>query len=431
MPPVTVLFLYAPSYLNAPWTVCRDIILGVDRSRIRPVVVNDVGAEDAGLKEATDVAVERLELDSPVRKASQGSLSGLFGAAKAIARLAGLIRRERVDLIHVPDDAASCAFGAALTASSRAQLLVHYHVRPVAPRGGTRMAARHVYFRQVARRATCHLACSRFVASELERVLGVEPATVAVVHNPVDTRRFHPGVDGRPMRAEYGVRDDEVLVLQLGRLHKQKRQEDLLRALAIARRKVPKLRALVVGWDDPRYQGPHRSYRDELVYLRDALGLGDAVVFGEARPDAPELNAAADLACLPSSDEAFGLVVAEAMATGRPVIGADSGGIPEVIGSNEAGLVFPLGDVAALAGHLVRLATDHRLRARMGAAARARAESHFSLRVVGERIAAVYEAAARDAPLRARSIPTAFGDERCEVESTVSSRGSASSRRAL
>ena len=81
-------------------------------------------------------------------------------------------------------------------------------------------------------------------------------------------RRFHPGLTDRKYRQEYEIADDEVLVLQLARIIQQKRQEDTIRAFSLARRQVPNLRLLVVGWEDPRYNGPFAGYRAELEHIR-------------------------------------------------------------------------------------------------------------------------------------------------------------------
>jgi glycosyltransferase involved in cell wall biosynthesis len=87
-------------------------------------------------------------------------------------------------------------------------------------------------------------------------------------------------------------------------------------------------------------------------------GLRDSVIIAPARPDTPELIAAADIVALRSINEPFGLVIVEAMAVGRPVIGANAGGIPEIIVDGETGLLVPPKSPVALAAKLVLLAND-------------------------------------------------------------------------
>ena len=109
--------------------------------------------------------------------------------------------------------------------------------------------------------------------------------------------------------------------------------------------------------------------------------------------DVPALFRSADLAVFPSRwEEAFGLVVAEAMACGTPVVASDAGGIPEVIGrDSRVGLVFRNGDVEDLEREIRYLITDPEMRARMGQAARERAEREFSIGRMVEEYASLYE----------------------------------------
>ena len=97
------------------------------------------------------------------------------------------------------------------------------------------------------------------------------------------------------------------------------------------------------------------------------------------RTDLPTVLRGADLFLLPSESESFGLAALEAMSCGVPVIASRVGGVPEVVIDGETGLLAPVGDIAAMAAHVVRLLADAPLRARLGQAARARAETVFPL----------------------------------------------------
>jgi glycosyltransferase involved in cell wall biosynthesis len=194
------------------------------------------------------------------------------------------------------------------------------------------------------------------------------------------------------MRQAYGIPPDAPLVLQLARIVQGKRQADLVRAFALARRRVPELRCLLIGWEEPRYRGPFRSYGSELRHIAEQERLGDSLIISPPRPEAPQLMAAADIVALPSVDDPWGLVVTEAMATGKVVIGADSGGIPEQIVDGVTGFLVPTGSVEALADRIVTLARDADLRARMGRAARRRAEACFDEAHLAADFAPIYEA---------------------------------------
>jgi glycosyltransferase involved in cell wall biosynthesis len=101
--------------------------------------------------------------------------------------------------------------------------------------------------------------------------------------------------------------------------------------------------------------------------------------------------AVADLFVWPAINEAFGMALLEAQASGLPVVGGASGGVDGIVVSGETGLLTPPADVAAFAGSVRRLLLDDRARARMGAAARAKVEREHDLPIAAARLAAVIE----------------------------------------
>jgi glycosyltransferase involved in cell wall biosynthesis len=131
------------------------------------------------------------------------------------------------------------------------------------------------------------------------------------------------------------------------------------------------------------------------TYRRQArdLGLQGRVHFlgriGPAR--LPAIYRLADVVVLPSSiQESFGMVLAEAMACGKPVIASRLPGVRTVVADGTTGLLVPPADPAALAGALTRLLGDAPLRAEMGAAGRRRVLARYDWRRIGERLEAVY-----------------------------------------
>jgi glycosyltransferase involved in cell wall biosynthesis len=254
----------------------------------------------------------------------------------------------------------------------------------------------------IAKLADFNVGVSRFVANELQ-ALGVPAKKIGFVVNGVNVERFSPGIDAAAIRAEYGIAEDEILVMQLSRIWKEKRQEDLVRAFAIARTSVTSLRCLIVGWEDPRYGGPFASYLDELQHIRSKLNLGNDIIFGKPRPEAPELHAAADIEVLASVGEPCGLVVLEAMASGTAIIGARSGGIPELIDDGVNGFLVSPESPDLLAQKIVTLSLDPNLREQIGKAGRQKVVEFFSEARVSEQFARIYEALAHHQAVPKRS----------------------------
>jgi len=143
----------------------------------------------------------------------------------------------------------------------------------------------------------------------------------------------------------------------VGRLAREKGLDTLLHALAQARRDIPGIRLRVIG------DGPLRS---ALARLTRALRLDDAVTFTGWLPMTEVDVQIADAWALVAPSrwaEPLGLTVLEAMSRGIPVIASATGAFAETVDEGITGLLFPNGDVAALARCLVDVASGRRLRA--------------------------------------------------------------------
>jgi len=383
-----VLFFYPNEFIGPEMTVYAQIIRHLDRTRFEPyLALNDEAEGDIKLSEADGVTIKRWKFGYGFRGGTAQALRSGTRLPISIASLARYIRRERIDILQCSAVPRVGALALPLARLSGAKLLLHYHVIP-----GRYAGLRGFAEGLAARHADRAVAVSHFMA---DRVRTHTPdVAVDVVANGVDCERFHPGIDGSKIRQEYGIKDDEVLVLQLARIIQQKRQEDTIRAFSLARRQVPNLRLLVVGWEDPRYNGPFAGYSAELEHLRAQENLGDSLVIADARPEAPELVAACDIVAMPSIEDAWNLAVTEAMAGGKPVIGTESGGIPEQIVEGVTGFLVPVQSPEVLAERMVTLAQDPDLRVRFGLAGRRRAELQFNETYVASGFASTYRAMA-------------------------------------
>jgi glycosyltransferase involved in cell wall biosynthesis len=163
-----------------------------------------------------------------------------------------------------------------------------------------------------------------------------------VVPNGIDAERFRPDEQARrAARARLGVDENDLLVGRIGRMVPQKDYPSFLRAAAEVARQRCRVRFLCVG------SGPD-AYERQLRGLGEELGLGDRLIWSEARDDMPAIYNALDVMV---SSSAFGEglpnVVAEAMASGVPCVVTDSGDSAWVVGNT--GRVVPRGDVQAIA----------------------------------------------------------------------------------
>jgi len=204
--------------------------------------------------------------------------------------------------------------------------------------------------------------------------LGYRADRMIVVHNGVDTVRFHPDADaGRIVRSRWNIKDGELVIGMIGRLDPQKDHPNFLRAASIVARQRQDVRFVCVG------NGP-AAYAKELAELSAKEGLDGRMLWTPSSNDVLGIYNALDLATLPSKNgEGFANVVGEAMACGIPVVVTDAGDSALVVGNEEQ--VVPIRQSEALAQAWLRvLAMPPVERARLGAAQRIRIEENFQVR---------------------------------------------------
>ncbi len=166
-------------------------------------------------------------------------------------------------------------------------------------------------------------------------------------------------------RAEFKLDGDKVIGF-VGRLHRGKRIETAIRALAEVRKTVSDVRLLILGDHDGSPGG--LAYRGDLQRLATDLDLADCVVFAGYRP-AERLPAAVAACCvcvLPSESESFGMALMEAWAQGVPTVASDVSGCREITQASGAGVLAPVGDAAVFSSRLTDLLTDQEAAVAMG-----------------------------------------------------------------
>jgi glycosyltransferase involved in cell wall biosynthesis len=196
----------------------------------------------------------------------------------------------------------------------------------------------------------------------------------------VDRERFKPDIEVRQrVRRELEVAETAILLLFVGRINRDKGVLDLARAFAHLAVRHRDVFLLLVGPDEQGMLDEIRSSCD------DALPRLRHVDF---TPEPEFYMAAADILCLPSYREGFGMVVIEAAAAGLPAVASRIYGITDAVADGQTGILHAPGDVAGIESALERLMADPDLRSRMGAAARERALRDFSMeRISGELLA--------------------------------------------
>lgn len=207
---------------------------------------------------------------------------------------------------------------------------------------------------------------------------------IVVVHNGIDLARVARPVDAElaALRRELDL-EDKAVISVVARLHPEKGQEHLFRAMPAIVARSPRPPCLLVAGT-----GSFRSaYQAEV----ERLGVADAVRFLGFREDATRILAASDVVVLPSVAEGFGLVAAEAMALGCAVVATRVGGIPEVVEDGVSGILVPPASPDHLADAVLALLKDPDRRRDLGIAGRSRVEKYFRFATMMRRYEALYE----------------------------------------
>jgi len=307
---------------------------------------------------------------------------GTIGAAGSVPIAPGFpaaLRRARADAIvlHEPNPWALLSF---TLARPRAPLAIWFHSEVVRPR-----LQYALFYHPVARaayREARRIVVSSPALAEHAAALTPHRDRITVIPFGLDASRWVETPDRRARAAAIRARiGDRPLLLFAGRMVPYKGVDVLLRAIA-----ETDVTAVLVG---------HGPSRDRWQALARELNLDDRVTFaGEvAHESLASLYHACDMFVLPSITraEAFGYVQLEAMACGKPVISTRlQSGVPWVNRDGETGITVPPRDAGALRDAIATLAADSGLRARMGAAGRARVAAEFSMTRMRHAVSAFY-----------------------------------------
>ncbi len=311
-------------------------------------------------------------LQIPVIRIPAPRFRNLRGTARVIRSLSGLIRKQQIDVVFSNGGHANLFARPAALLTDRPCV---WWVHGWEPRDTLREPISIAHQLLSADRL---LANSEWTARMLRNDFPSSPP-IGVVRPGVDCREFRPdSVAGRAARRELGIGDSQRVVGMFGRLQPWKGQHIFLEAAAALGRRLRGTRFLVVG---SALLGMDLAYEAQLRSRVASDGLRDCVLFTGERRDISALMNACDVVIHASvQPEPWGLVVAEAMSAGRPVIASDAGGPREMIAHGRTGILSPPGDPCALADALEQLLEDPALSHRLGTAARQHALASLDAR---------------------------------------------------
>ena len=202
------------------------------------------------------------------------------------------------------------------------------------------------------------------------------------IHSGVELSRYtEPRPDPVIARKQLGLSPDWPVVGSVGRFGPVKGYDTFLEAAALLRARQPKVQFLLVGEGGEEVR---------LKRLAEQLRIEDRILFLGWQHDIPEILSALDLFVLPSRNEGMSRTLVQAMAMGKPIVATRVGGVPEVLGEGEAGLLVPPDDPVQLSQAIELLLTDGELARKLGEGGKRRAPAYSAERMVAE-IESLYE----------------------------------------
>jgi glycosyltransferase involved in cell wall biosynthesis len=299
----------------------------------------------------------------------QLGVKGLVTAIRLIRELRSLFVREQVDIVHtylfytgILGRFAARLAGVPVVVHSLFRLF--YRVQPLIER--------------IFSGITSQFVVDSYAVQELVSMrCGISKDHIRVIYDGIDFAALD-SEELHDVREELGLQEARYVVGIVAHLNAAKGHALYLQAFTRVLEEFPGTWLLIVG------DGP---LRQQLEAACDALNIGHRVLFLGYRSDIASVLTSLDILVLPSTWEGFGIVQAEAMYLGVPVVGTNNGGAREVVRAFRTGLLVPYGDIDQLADATVLLLQDDSLRNRMGCAGRDRVLRLFGM----DRLVNVYE----------------------------------------
>ena len=237
-------------------------------------------------------------------------------------------------------------------------------------------------------RARRIIAVSQFTKWELTNYYKIPESKIRVIHNGVDVKKFKPAADKRKVKAELGLKPDDLAIVSVGRLYARKGLFTLIESMPGVVKRFPNAKFIISG----------KGQSDEmhkLVAYAEKLGVKNNIIFTGYTPDKelPKLYQAADVFAFSTFYEHHPFAVLEALSTGLPVVTTTVGGIPETIESGKNGFLVAPFNPKQFADRILYLLEHPAFAAEMGAQARKTIVENLDWRIVVKDAMKVYDEA--------------------------------------
>jgi glycosyltransferase involved in cell wall biosynthesis len=362
-----------------------NLVKGLDRSRFRPLMAFNRRGPFVEMVE--QAGIETVILSYPTVMLKRLIVPGVFmEVLRASKLLKNYVREQGIDCLHCVDVLSLILFGRAIL---RRRIPVVYNV--IFFYEWTRIILFNILAVVLVKRVVTN---SHAIRNDLlKRTLFLSTKS-QVIYYGIDSGRFRPikEGEGNVLRGELNLPVSTKLVGMIARYDVWKGHTTFLEAAALVLKQRKDVKFVIVGGLlNAEIITPLRQYYDDVMERRRSLRLEKEVIVISHRDDIPEILRGLDVFVCPSKREPIPLIVFEAMASGVPVIAADSGGIPEQIAHEHDGLLFHTDDAVSLRQAILRSLDDTEGNRAMVRAARSKVETQFSVERFVRDMERVYE----------------------------------------
>ena len=295
------------------------------------------------------------------------------------SKIAEVIDREQLDIIHahyaMPH--AICALLAKQMAKKDVRVITTLHGTDITVLGIDPSLTNLIRFG--IEESDAVTAGSDSLRDQTKKLLNIQKE-IQVVHNFIDTDKLEEPSDTDKLKRRLNIQSDEKVMIHISNFRKVKRVQDVIHVFHRVQQSI-KTKLLLVG-DGPEY--------GDAYQLVQNLGLQDKVIFMGRQDNIHDLFAMSDLNLLVSEKESFGLVLLEAMISGVPSIGSNTGGIPEVIDDGETGYICEVGDVETMSKRAIHLLSEESEWKRQSLLSKARVKELFDAEQIIKRYENIY-----------------------------------------
>ncbi len=365
--PIKVLFV---SHGSGMWGAERSLLFllkNLNRDLFEPIVVLP---RNGPLEEKMlELNIKIYEVASPwwvrIRNHKDSFIRRIIQQIKAIVRLYKIIEKEKIDIIYTNT---IVHFSGAITAFITKRPHI-WHIREILP-GNPDLKfflPHRILFTFISKSSDKIIANSKATTSQFK---GMDTnSKLSVIYNAQERNESDKH---NSLNCINGVEPADWLVTVVGTLQKGKAQDDAIRAIKIAQRVITNIKLLLIG-------DGQKEHKDYLKNLCLELDISERIVFTGYRDDVPQILPHCKLLLMPSWKEPFGRVVIEAMAACVPVIGANNGGVKEIIQDGITGYLVPPKNPAEIAKKMIYLFHHPLLAQQMGNNGKKVVEEKFSV----------------------------------------------------